>query len=156
MTKLHLPENWQINSSSDYYLILKHDTIHDIPIFDIYIRDNLEFTICVFAVCIPANHEIYMKFSKPVKNITLSNFVREISHYCICEGIKNEKIICNTPTNILFQKHLIQMLQHHQHLQNFTDQLHVHVFAKLIPAPTAKNLKIKKHYMFKNPLKSKR
>ena len=91
MTKLQLPESWQINSSSDYYRILKHDTIHDIPIFDLYIRDNLEFTICVFAVCIPANHEIYMKFSKPVKNITLSNFVREISHYCICEGIKNEK-----------------------------------------------------------------
>ena len=45
------------------------------------------------------------------------------------------------------------MLQHHQHLQNFTDQLHVHIFAKLIPAPTAKNLKIKKHHMFKNLLK---
>ena len=60
-------------------------------ILDIYVRDNLEFTIHVFAVCIPANHEIYMKFSKSVKNITLSNLVQEISHYCICEGIKNEK-----------------------------------------------------------------
>ena len=46
------------------------------------------------------------------------------------------------------------MLQHHQHLQNFTDQLHVHIIAKLIFAPTAKNLKIKKH-MFKNPLKKR-
>ena len=91
VTKLHLPENWQINSSSDYYRILNHDTIHDIPIFDIYIRDNLEFTIRVLAVCTPANHEIYIKFSKSVKNITLSNLVQEISHYCICEGIKNEK-----------------------------------------------------------------
>ena len=91
VTKLRLPENWQINSSSEYYRILKHDTIHDIPIFDMYIRNNLEFTIRVFAVCIPANHEIYMKFSKFVKNITLSNLVQEISQYCICEGIKNEK-----------------------------------------------------------------
>ena len=98
MTKLHLPENWQINSSSDYYRILKHDTIHDIPIFDIYIRDNLEFTIRVFAVRIPANHEIYMKFSKSVKNISLSNLVQEISHYCICEGIKNKKNSINQPT----------------------------------------------------------
>ena len=80
VTKLHLPENWQINSSSDYYQILKHNTIHDIPIFDVYIRDNLEFTIRVFAVCIPANHEIYMKFSKSVKNITLSNLVQKISY----------------------------------------------------------------------------
>ena len=45
----------------------------------------------MFAVCIPAKHEIYTKFSKSVKNITLPNLVQEISHYCICEGIKNEK-----------------------------------------------------------------
>ena len=38
-----------------------------------------------------ANHDIYMKFSKSLKNITLSNLVQEIGHYCFCEGIKNEK-----------------------------------------------------------------
>ena len=90
VTKLHLPENWQINSSSNYYRILKHDTIHDIHISDIYIGSNLEFTIRAFTVCIPANHEIYTKFSKSVKNITSSNLVQEISLCCICEGIKNE------------------------------------------------------------------
>ena len=90
VTKLHLPENWQINSSSDYYRILKHDTIHDIPIFDIYIRNSLEFTIRVFAVCVPDKHEIYMKFSKSVRNIALSDLIQETSHYCICKGIKNE------------------------------------------------------------------
>ena len=50
----------------------------------------------------------------------------------------------NTPTNILFQKYLIEILQQHQHLQNFTDHLHIHIFAKLISAATDKNLKIKK------------
>ena len=57
----------------------------------IYIGNNLEFIIGVFAVCIPANHDVYMNFSKSVKNITLSNLSQEISHYCICEGVKNEK-----------------------------------------------------------------
>ena len=38
---------------------------------------------------------------------------------------------------------------------NFKHQLHVHIFAKSISAPAAKNWKIKKH-MFKNPLKNKR
>ena len=78
VTKLCLPENWQINSSSNYYRVIKHDTIHDIPIFDIYIGNNLEFTIRVFAVYIPANDEIYTKFSKSVKNITSSNLVPKI------------------------------------------------------------------------------
>ena len=36
-------------------------------------------------------------------------------------------------------------LQHHGHLQNFTDQLHVSMFAKPISATTAKNFKIKKN-----------
>ena len=67
VAKFHLPENWQINSLANHYRILEHDTIHDIPIFDIYIGNNLEFTIRVFAVRIPGNHEIYMKFSKSVK-----------------------------------------------------------------------------------------
>ena len=56
----------------------------------------------------------------------------------------------NIPINILFQKYLTPMLQHHQHLQNFTDQLHVHISAKPISAPTDK------HHIFKNPLKNKR
>ena len=56
------------------------------------IRSVRRFMIfAVFAVCLQANHEIYTKFSKSVKNITVPNFVQEISHYCICEGIKNEK-----------------------------------------------------------------
>ena len=91
----------------------------------------------MFAVCIPANHEIDMKSSKSVKNFTLSNLVQEISHYCICEGIKIKKNF-NIATNILFQKYLIQILQHHQHLQNLTDQLNVHMFAKPISAAIPK------------------
>ena len=48
------------------------------------------------------------------------------------------------------------MFQHHQHLQSFTDQLDVYIFAKPISAPTTKNLKLKKNHIFKNPLKNKR
>ena len=106
-------------------------------------------------MCIPANHEIYTKFSKFVKNITLSNLVQGISHYCICEGIKNEKNFQYTNQHS-FPKIFNPNVTHQQHLQNFTDQLHVHIFPKPISAPTAKKLKIKKHHMFKNPLKNKR
>ena len=137
VTKLHLSENWQINSSSDYYQILKHDTIHDIPIFDTYIIDNLEFTIHVFAVCVPANHEIYMKFSKYVKISPYQIWFKKLVITVFTKVLKMKKIF-NAPTYTLFQKYLIQMLQHHQHLQNFTDQLHVHIFAKLMSAQLPK------------------
>ena len=73
VTKLHLPENWQINSLSKYSWILEDDTT-DIPIFDIYNGSNLEFTNQVFGVCIPANHETYMKFCKSVEKYLLIKF----------------------------------------------------------------------------------
>ena len=141
VTKLHLPENWQINSLANYYWILKHDTIHDIPIFDTYIGNNLEFTIRVFAVCIQANHEIYMNFSKSVKNITLSNLVQEIGHYCICEGIKNEKNFQYTNQHSvpkIFNPNVTIPSTFYKILQ------HGYIFAKPISAPTARNMKIQK------------
>ena len=85
-----------------------------ISLYLIYIRDTLKFTICVFAVCMPASHEIYMKFSKSVKNITLSNLVQEIINVFV--KVLKMKIFFNTRISILFQKYLMQMLQHHQHL----------------------------------------
>ena len=44
----------------------------------------------MYSLC--AYHYIYMKFSKSIKNIILSNLFKEISHYCIWEGFKNKKI----------------------------------------------------------------
>ena len=35
--KIHLSENWQINSLLNYFRILQHDTIHDVSIFDVHI-----------------------------------------------------------------------------------------------------------------------
>ena len=85
-----------------------------------------------------------------MKNITLSNLVQEISHYCICESIKNKKIQYTNQHSVpkIFNPNVTTPL-------TFRDQLHVHIFAKLISAPTAKNLKIKKHHMFKNLLKTR-
>ena len=71
-------------------------------------------------------------------------------------NVLKTKTFFDIPTNILFRKYLIRLSQHHQHLQTFTNKLHAYIFAKPISAPTAKNLKIKKNYMFKNPLKNRR
>ena len=65
VTKLHLPENWQINSSSNYYRILKNDTIHDIPIFDIYI---LETIYNLLFVCSQCAYQLTMKFIQNLVN----------------------------------------------------------------------------------------
>ena len=43
--------------------------------------------LCVFSWCIPLDHEIYTKYKKAMKNITLSYLIKVIS-YNICSGIK--------------------------------------------------------------------
>ena len=66
----------------------KKDEIHIIPEIDIFIDSDLNFTIRVFAWCLEKDHEIYKKFDKSVKKITLSNLIKEIAQYHICMGIE--------------------------------------------------------------------
>ena len=78
-----------------------------------------------------------MKFSKYVKISPYQIWFKKLVITVFMKVLKMKKIF-NAPTYTLFQKYLIQMLQHHQHLQNFTDQLHVHIFAKLMSAQLPK------------------
>ena len=58
----------------------------------LYLIHILETIWNLLFVYLQYQYQLTMKFSKSVKSISLANLVQEISHYCICEGIKNEKI----------------------------------------------------------------
>ena len=74
----------------------------------VYVGNDLEFTNGMFTMSTLANREFFIKFSQFVKNILLSNLVRELA-------------IINITNKNLFQKYLF-VLEHHQHSQNVTDQ----------------------------------
>ena len=65
----------------------------------VYVGNNLEFTNGMFTMSTLANHEFFIKFSQFVKNILLSNLVRELA-------------IINITNKNLFQKYLF-VLEHH-------------------------------------------
>ena len=64
----------------------------------------LNFTIRVFAWCLAIDHEIYKKYEKSVKNITLSNLLKEIAQYQICKGIHNEKVFQSAEQHVVPKK----------------------------------------------------
>ena len=70
--------------------IYKSDGVHDISHTDIYVLNDLSFTIRIFAWCIPKEHSIYSSYEKSIKNITLSNLIKYISTFNICSGVTNE------------------------------------------------------------------
>ena len=76
---------WQISDKQDQ--IFQKSKSYEISSIDIYVGEELEFIICVFSWCIPLDYEIYTKYKKAMKNITLSFLIKVIS-YNICSGIK--------------------------------------------------------------------
>ena len=101
---LKLPDGWHISDKQNHKF--QKCKSYEISSIDIYVGEELEFIIRVFSWCIQLNHEIYTKYKKTMKNITLSNLITVASYYNICSGIKGEQAK-KQPFVILYQKLLI-------------------------------------------------
>ena len=89
ISSLKLPDDWQTSDKQNH--IFQKSKSYEISSIDIYVGEDLEFIIRVFSWCIPLDHEIYTKYKKTMKNITLSNLIKVISYYNICSGIKDDQ-----------------------------------------------------------------
>ena len=102
ISSLKLPNNWQISQKQN--LIFQKSKSYEISSKDIYVGEDLEFIIRVFFCCVPLDLEIYTKFKKAMKNITLSNLIEVISYYNICSEIKGDQAKKRQPFVIQYQK----------------------------------------------------
>ena len=60
-----------------------------------------KITIRAFAWCLAIDYEIYKKYKKSVKNIPLTNLLKEITHYQICKVIHNEKLFQSAEQHVI-------------------------------------------------------
>ena len=102
ISSLKLPNNWQISQKQNH--IFQKSKSYEISSKDIYVGEDLEFIIHVFFCCVPLDLEIYTKFKKAMKNITLSNLIEVISYYNICSEIKGDQAKKRQPFVIQYQK----------------------------------------------------
>lgn len=87
---LKLGNDWNIKMAQKFVHIFKNDGVHDISHTDIYVLNDLSFTVRIFAWCIPKEHSIYSYYEKSMKNITLSNLIKYITTFNICSGVTND------------------------------------------------------------------
>ena len=62
--------------------------------YQFFIKEDLKFSCAVHGWLLPENHEIYMKYNRSVKRITVTSLLNEICRYLLCEGadIKQVKL----------------------------------------------------------------
>ena len=70
-------QKWEIGIENNVHY-WKKDKVYETPEIEVSTNNLQNFTIRFFAWCLVNDHEIYKKYKKVVKNITLSNFLREI------------------------------------------------------------------------------
>ena len=58
-----------------------------LPGLEIIVDDSLGFTVEVFGSYLVADHPIYMNFRRSMCNVTLSNLIKELETYKLCEGV---------------------------------------------------------------------
>ena len=82
----------------------KTDTIYENPVLDIFDSDTFNFIILVLALCLPTDHEIYKNYKSLVKNITVSDLVKVLSNYRVCEEIKNQQVLSYCNKRVVLKK----------------------------------------------------
>ena len=82
----------------------KTDTIYENPVLDIFDSDTFNFIILVLALCLPTDREIYKNYKSLVKNITVSDLVKVLSNYRVCEGIKNQQVLSYCNKRVVLKK----------------------------------------------------
>ena len=96
------------------------DGVHLVPKFEIYIFDNLTFSVRVYLWNLPSTSIIYRENSQSFQFTTLSNFIALLTSHDICPGINLDNAIKysfiqhNVPKIYLPSPSNIDILQLHQ------------------------------------------
>ena len=59
---------------------------------EIIIDDSLGYTISVFGWLLTEDHELYLKHLRTVRNITVSDLVKEVESRFICPGVQQGEL----------------------------------------------------------------
>ena len=88
---LKLPAFWRFCVNSYVIQISKEHSMYESG-YDIYIGQDLSFTIRILGWYITQQHDIYNSYAKSMNNITVSDLIKKVSNYKLCEGTKNQQI----------------------------------------------------------------
>ena len=79
-------KDWSLTVTDSQVRLRKLEVPYVIPTLDIEIDDSLGFTVRVFGWFLCENHSIYKSTWRSLRNITVSNLIKEIEQLALCIG----------------------------------------------------------------------
>ena len=59
-----------------------------LPELEVIVDDSLGFTVKVYGSCLVDDHPLYLRYRRSIKNVTLSNLIKELESYQLCDGVQ--------------------------------------------------------------------
>lgn len=80
-------DNWTVDERERELRISNFCHPFIVPKYQLIICIELEFTIAVYGWLLPDTHDIYSKYRRSIRNVTVSNILKEIEAFVVCDGI---------------------------------------------------------------------
>ena len=81
-------EQWKQSHLQNEVIFTKFESNIIIPKLEITIDDGLGFTILIYGWLLPEDHDIYKSSKRSMKNITVTNLIKQCEDYILCIGTK--------------------------------------------------------------------
>ena len=59
-----------------------------LPELEVIVDDSLGFTVKVYGSYLVDDHPLNLRYRRSMKNVTLSNLVKELESYQLCDGVQ--------------------------------------------------------------------
>ena len=87
LAKLHLGDCWEVKIHNNLTEITCSSKNYVLPKFEIFVGQDLSFSVQIFDLMLTEDHEIYSMYERSFLNVTLSNFIHQLKEFILCNGI---------------------------------------------------------------------
>ena len=84
--------NWSLKIFDDKIVLKKMVDPYVLPHLEIFIDDSLGFTAKVFGSYLPEDHPLYLDYRRAVRNITVSDLIRQLEGCGLCDGVSTVEL----------------------------------------------------------------
>ena len=80
--------DWMSKFSVDKAVFKKMTEPYMLPQLEIIVDDGLGFTVKVYGCYLVEDHPLYLEYRRSMQNVTMSNLVKELEGYKLCNGVQ--------------------------------------------------------------------
>lgn len=81
-------KEWQYKRVNGKLVLKKMVDPFLLPEFELIVDDSLGFTVKTYGCYLPEDHDLYVKYRRSVRNVTVSSLVKDIDNYKLCCGVQ--------------------------------------------------------------------